>query len=195
MKTVIYNAQGERVVALNYAIESFKQDPKKFFPPWEASMIASDIEYRNPKVVNGQLIEKTRVELVEEGIETLHEGEILRFKVMSLTEGGAPVEAEEKEIIFVPRPAEMLKPVWESPEWVESATEEEIAEHNLSKAKLFYSKEKEYYELVDLDYELELVTEEEMQEVKAYMRAINPYYSHLRMTRIAERPLIFDRYK
>ena len=59
--------------------EAFKSNPVEFYPDWNnQTMLYSLNEVVHPKLVNGEIVEKTRLELVKEGVEQLNSNEIIR---------------------------------------------------------------------------------------------------------------------
>ena len=77
----IYNKNSLEIVAKPFItdFEAFKNNPVEFYPDWDGqTMIYSLNEVVHPKLVNGEIVEKTRLELVKEGIETLHLNELLK---------------------------------------------------------------------------------------------------------------------
>lgn len=77
----IYNKNSLEIVAKPYItdVETFKSNPTEFYPDWNGqSMLYSLNEVVHPKLVDGEIVEKTRLELVKEGIETLHSNELLK---------------------------------------------------------------------------------------------------------------------
>lgn len=187
--THIYNKDLQKLVSLNYSIEVFKKQPNLCYPDWTPDMYATEVSFRHPKIVNDSLEEKTRIELVEEGIEELRDGEVLRFKVQPLSEDNS----QEKEIAYIPCPEGILKPKWVSPEWVEDATEEEIAEHNFKESVKFYNEELDFASKATAELACNIITEEMFEDVRLYMKAIDPY-SQAKTISSIQRPSIFDRY-
>lgn len=77
----IYDKNSLKILAKPYIMgfESFKENPAEFYPDWNnQTMLYSLNEVVHPKLVNGEIVEKTRLELVKEGIETLHLNELLK---------------------------------------------------------------------------------------------------------------------
>lgn len=59
--------------------EAFKSNPVEFYPDWNGqSMLYSLNEVVHPKLVDGAIVEKTRLELVKEGVEHLNNNELIR---------------------------------------------------------------------------------------------------------------------
>lgn len=178
---IIYIYKNTTLIAKPQAktMEEFKNNPTGFFPSWTNDMTASEVEFRNPKLIDGQLVEKTRLDLVLEGSEQLAEGEII----------------QGTEIITIPRPSEMLKPVWVVAEWVESATQEEIEEHNFKESVIFYNSELEFASKATAELACEIIDQDTFESVKEYMRAIDPYSQVSRKVfSRPQRPPVFDRY-
>lgn len=178
IKTYIYDSSAKKLATLNYSLEEFVDKPAIYYPNWTNDMIASEIEFRNPKLVDGYLVEKTRLDLVLEGSEQLNEGEVI----------------QGTEIITIPRPSEMLKPVWVVAEWVESATQEEIEEHEFQQSVTFYNSELEFASKATAELACEIIDQDTFESVKAYMRAIDPYGQPMRAFSAPVRPSIFDKY-
>ncbi|MGL5710935.1 MAG: hypothetical protein ACRCW9_08880 [Cetobacterium sp.] len=104
--------------------ETFKSNPSSFYPDWSIeNHLASEIEFQNPIIVDNQIREKTREELIllDNKIELLQDGEYI----------------ENNQIISVETPDNLFKKVWnkEINAWEEGVTPEEI--------------EKEMYRLFD----------------------------------------------
>lgn len=95
--------------------ETFKSNPIGFYPEWDVqNHLASQIEFQNPVIINNQIREKTREELIllDNKIELLVDGEYV----------------ENNQIIIVEAPENMLKKVWskETNTWEEGANQEDI---------------------------------------------------------------------
>ena len=81
MIITIYNKNSLEIVAKPFItdFEAFKKNPTEFYPDWNGqTMIYSLNEIVHPKLVDGEIIEKTRLELVKEGIEQLNSNELIR---------------------------------------------------------------------------------------------------------------------
>lgn len=77
----IYNKNILEIIARPFItdIEAFKNNPRGFYPDWNGQLMAySHNEFIHPKLVDGEIVEKTRLELVKEGIEKLDSNEIIR---------------------------------------------------------------------------------------------------------------------
>lgn len=77
----IYNKNTLEVIARPYVtnVEDFNNNPTEFYPDWNGQLMAySHNEFVHPKLVDGGIVEKTRVELVKEGVEKLDSNEIIR---------------------------------------------------------------------------------------------------------------------
>ena len=95
--------------------ETFKSNPIGFYPEWDVqNHLASQIEFQNPIIINNQIREKTREELIllDNKIELLVDGEYV----------------ENNQIIIIEAPENMLKKVWnkETNTWEEGANQEDI---------------------------------------------------------------------
>lgn len=80
-KVVIYKKDTLEVIGRPYVtnIEEFNNNPVEFYPDWNNQiMIYTLNEVMHPKLVDGEIVEKTRLELVKEGIETLNPNELLK---------------------------------------------------------------------------------------------------------------------
>ena len=80
-RVVIYKKDTLEIIARPYVtnIEEFENNPTKFYPNWNSQLMLYSLnEIKYPKLVDGEIIEKTRFELVKEGIETLHSNELLK---------------------------------------------------------------------------------------------------------------------
>lgn len=77
----IYDKNSLQIVAKPFItdFEAFKENPAEFYPDWNGqTMIYSLNEVVHPKLVDGEIVEKTRLELVKEGIEQLNSNELIR---------------------------------------------------------------------------------------------------------------------
>lgn len=77
----IYNKNSLEIVAKPYItdVEAFKSNPTEFYPDWNGQLMVYTLnEVMHPKLVDGEIIEKTRLELVKEGIEQLNSNELIR---------------------------------------------------------------------------------------------------------------------
>lgn len=155
----------------------FQSNPKAFYPDWTNDLIVSETEFRYPKLVDGILIEKTTEELKLEGIMKLSEGDIVF----------------DGKVVNIEKP-DGVKVVWDIDGWVETATIEEIEEHNFKKALNFYNEELEFAGKAATEFACEIIAKSTFDEVKEYMKAIDPtvvvkgYY-------VPNRPSIFDKYQ
>lgn len=129
-------------------LEEFKENPTKFYPDWDNTMYATLEKYNNPILDKEMIREKTREELIvlDNKTELLEEGEILK----------------NREIKKVEKP-EGYKIEWQSPNWVETITREELVEIRKDKI-LEYSKLEEDKKLLESSKfstleEIELVVE------------------------------------
>lgn len=128
--------------------EEFKKNPVLFYPDWDNTMYAALEKYNNPILDNAVIREKTREELIllDNKIELLEDGEII----------------ENREIKKIEKP-EGYKLEWQSPNWVETITREELT--GLRKDKILeYSKLEEDKKLLESSKfstleEIELVVE------------------------------------
>ena len=130
----IYNKDLE-IIAQPYinSMEEFKENPVLFYPDWDNTMYATLEKYNNPILDNAVIREKTREELIllDNKIELLEEGEIL----------------ENREIKKIEKP-EGYKLEWQSPNWVETITREELVAIRKDKI-LEYSKLEEDKKLLE----------------------------------------------
>ena len=115
----IYDIKTLAVVAKPIATtyEEFKNEPVKFYPDWDkVNHLGSSIMFQNPIIINDQIREKSRQELIliDENLSLLQSGEYI----------------ENEAIIKVEAPKEFLKPIWdkEFKVWHESVTIEEHEE-------------------------------------------------------------------
>lgn len=176
--THIYNKDLKKIISLNYSLNTFKKQPNLCYPDWTSDMIATEKHFSNPKIVDGTLEEKTRVDLVNEGLEELRLGEVI----------------QGDEIIYIPCPAGLFKPKWESPEWVEEATEEEIEIILFDESVKFYNEELEFAAKASAELMCEIITLEMYEDVKSYMQAIDPYGQPMRAYSAPQRPELFNKY-
>ncbi|MGL5965021.1 MAG: hypothetical protein ACRCZ9_05105 [Fusobacteriaceae bacterium] len=130
---------------------------------------------------DGTLREATQKELYETGLYELHEGELFS--------GDKIVTKYDFEI-----PQELKKPDfdYEKLVWIETATQEEIEEIELQDSILFYNKELDLASKANFEYICNLITDEQIEEVKNYIIAIEPFKSGFLAN--VKRPDIFSRY-
>ena len=108
----IYNKQASHIISLNGDIKDFMINPTKYYPDWDIkNNIATEIEYKNPIIKNGIIREKDNYELYLEGKYKLVDGEVI----------------SNGEIEYIPKP-QGYKIEWINSEWVETITDEELAE-------------------------------------------------------------------
>ncbi|MGL5049333.1 MAG: hypothetical protein ACRC6E_01705 [Fusobacteriaceae bacterium] len=174
--TVIYNKNLQKLASLNYELEVFKAQPTLCYPKWTNDMYATERDFNHPKLVDGVIVEKTQEELKLESIIPLQDGEII----------------ENNAIITKEKPTG-YKVEWITPNWVETATDEEIAEIVLNESIGFYNEELTFASKATAELACTIISELEFEDVKAYMKAIDPY-SVTKLTR-PPRPSIFDKYK
>ncbi|MGL5963423.1 MAG: hypothetical protein ACRCZ2_03355, partial [Fusobacteriaceae bacterium] len=159
MKIYIYKLEQEPKLIARPQAESFSEfqsNPKSFYPDWTDDLIASEIEFRYPKLVEGILAEKTQEELKVEGILKLSEGDIVF----------------DGKVVNIEKP-DGVKVVWDIDGWVETATIEEIEEHNFKKALNFYNEELEFAGKAATEFACEIIAKSTFDEVKEYMKAID----------------------
>ena len=80
-RVVIYKKDTLEIIARPYVtnVEDFNNNPVEFYPDWNGQLMVYTLnEFIHPKLVDGEIVEKTRLELVKEGIETLHSNELLK---------------------------------------------------------------------------------------------------------------------
>lgn len=176
--THIYNKDLKKIISLNYSLDTFKKQPNLCYPDWTSDMIATEKHFSNPKIVDGTLEEKTRVDLVNEGLEELRLGEVI----------------QGDEIIYIPCPAGLFKPKWVSPEWIEEATEEEIEIILFDESVKFYNKELDFASKATAELACNIITEEMFEDVRLYMKAIDPYAQPMRAFSTPQRPELFNKY-
>ncbi|MGL5229953.1 MAG: hypothetical protein ACRC8F_03935 [Cetobacterium sp.] len=95
--------------------ETFKSNPSSFYPDWSIeNHLASEIEFQNPIIIDSQIREKTREELIllDNKTELLRDGEYI----------------ENNKIIKIEAPDHLFKKIWnkETNSWCEGLTPEEI---------------------------------------------------------------------
>lgn len=119
MIVYIYDIKTLQIVAKPYAkeYELFKEKPNEFYPDWnKKNHLGSFIMFQNPIIIDNQIREKTRQELIiiDGKLSLLHPGEYV----------------ENGNLIKIEVPKEFLKPVWDKElrVWYESATPEEYEE-------------------------------------------------------------------
>lgn len=77
----IYDKNSLQIVAKPFItdFEAFKSNPVEFYPDWNGQLMLYSLnEVVHPKLVDGEIVEKTRLELVKEGIEQLNSNELIR---------------------------------------------------------------------------------------------------------------------
>ncbi|MEG2347382.1 MAG: hypothetical protein RSB50_06845 [Cetobacterium sp.] len=109
----IYDIKTLQVVArpIVESYDDFKKNPIKFYPNWRIdNNISSEIEFNDPKLLNGIIFEKTREDkiLMDHKLELLLDGEIMK----------------DNKILVVPKP-NGYNIQWINQEWIETATLEE----------------------------------------------------------------------
>lgn len=135
---------------------------------------------------DGTLREATDKELIDKGICSLAENEVL-------------VGDSVKFIYEFPVPEGMAKPVFnkETLKWEETATAEEIAEYAFKQSVSFYNSELDFASKATAELVCEIITPEMYEDVKSYMKAIDPYAPKkmsARKLKAISRPSVFDRY-
>lgn len=89
-------------------------------------------------------------------------------------------------------PEGFTMPEYNGSEWVETATEEDIFKSRVA----FYNSELEFASKATAELACEIITQESYNEVKSYMKAIDPYAPKMfSMKSSVQRPNVFDRYK
>lgn len=140
---------------------------------------------RHPFLENGKLREATDKELLDKGLYTLSENEVLVGDFI-------------KMIYEFPIPEEMAKPVFnkEVLKWEETATQPEIDEHRFKQSVAFYNSELEFASKATAELACEIISPEMYNDVKSYMKAIDPYAQpNVAVFALKiNRPSIFDRY-
>jgi hypothetical protein len=109
MQLYIYDKTTLQIAGRPYVkdYKAFELNPSKFYPSFNPEIhIAKTVEIQNPKLENDDIIEKTRVDLVKEGAQSLYDGEVL----------------VDNEIMYTPAPEGLLKAQWTGTEWIEAAT-------------------------------------------------------------------------
>lgn len=95
-------------------------------------------------------------------------------------------------------PDGMLRAVWnyDLNIWEETATQEEIELHEFNIARDFYNSELEFASKATAELACEIITPEMYDDVRSYMRAIDPYaQKKTRTMSTIQRPTVFDKYK
>ena len=115
----IYDIKTLQIIASPCAKEYkvFREKPNDFYPAWDnENHLGSSIMFQNPIIIDNQIREKTRQELI------LIDGKL------SLLQSGEYIE--NGSLIKVEAPKEFLKPSWDKElrTWYESATFEEYEE-------------------------------------------------------------------
>ncbi|MGL4653900.1 hypothetical protein [Cetobacterium sp.] len=108
--------------------------------------------------------ESTRYERIRDGVSSLFENEFIKDGVIYNILDFKQIEgAIKQEFDF------------DKMEWIETATEEEKRNSEMLKYKNFYLKELQLSTLAQIEFEVGLLTEQEYNNIKFYIRAINPY--------------------
>lgn len=135
-------------------------------------------------IQDGAIVKKTRDMLVSDGIEELFENEYLKNGL----------------IVTIPKsPKDIVKPIFnkDTDKWEETATAEEIAEHAFRQSVAFYNSELDFASKATAELACEIITPEMYEDVKSYMKAIDPYAPKkmsARKLKAISRPSVFDRY-
>jgi hypothetical protein len=79
-------------------------------------------------------------------------------------------------------------------EWIETATEEEITENVFIESVRFYNAELEFASKATAELACDIITAEMFEDVKLYMKSIDPY-AETQSTLTISRPPVFDRYQ
>lgn len=119
MIVYVYDIKTLQIIAKPHVKEYdlFREKPNDFYPTWNKEKhLGSSIMFQNPIIIDNQIREKTRQELIiiDEKLSLLQLGEYV----------------EDGNLIKIEAPKEFLKPVWdkELKAWYESATIEEYEE-------------------------------------------------------------------
>ncbi|MGL5057267.1 MAG: hypothetical protein ACRC6A_07890 [Fusobacteriaceae bacterium] len=136
-------------------------------------------------VEDGKIIPKTREMLVVSGIEPLQHNEYIKSSSLKV------IPRKQKN---------MYKPefCFNSEEWVETATQDEIINLKWKEKCLFYNQELAFASKALTELKCNIISQENFEEVKWYMQSIDPYaetYKHTKINMKLERPLIFERYE
>lgn len=175
----IYNQNLMYVESNPYTLELLEQKGlviTDVCPLFQSDWWATNDFFSNPKIQDGCIVDKSVEDLKIEGIIPLEDGEVIL----------------EQKVVVIPKP-NGYKIQWESPNWVEKATEEEIEEIEFNASVSFYNSELEFASKATAELLCEIITADMFEDVKLYMRAIDPY-SQKQFAKIS-RPLLFDKYK
>ena len=110
-------------------------DPSKYYPKYNGKTMAYGeygIEYPIYDNTNNVIREKTRIEKINDGNDSLLDGEIIK----------------DGSIVTVLASTEFLKPSWDGTEWIESATEQDIADHITSIKTAYFSLVDQYKKII-----------------------------------------------
>ncbi|MGL5717717.1 MAG: hypothetical protein ACRCX2_32195 [Paraclostridium sp.] len=108
----IYNQNLEYIDSIPRSMSQVEEfGISTLYPKWQTNWYLSEIKYNYPKLESGNLVEKTTEELKLEGIISLQDGEVII----------------NNELVVKPKP-NGVKIEWQSPNWVETATQEEKEE-------------------------------------------------------------------
>ncbi|MGL5100374.1 MAG: hypothetical protein ACRC6B_10180 [Fusobacteriaceae bacterium] len=174
----IYDNNLKFIMALNNTFTELEQANttiKESYPDFQPNWYATETFFNYPKLVNGVLVEKTQEELKLELIIPLVDGEFI----------------QDNKIITIDKP-EGYNIIWQNNKWIELATEEEIQEINYKDSVDFYNEELAFASKATAELACTIISELEFEDVKAYMKAIEPY-SITKLSR-PPRPSIFNRY-
>lgn len=180
----IYNSELIHVETNPYTFELLKSKGLEIIdicPQFKSDWWATEDFISHPKIKDDMLVEKSVDELKIEGVIPLVDGEVIANGILEI----------------IPKP-NGYKIEWVNFEWKETATEEEISEIEFNKSVDFYNAELEFASKATAELGCEIITVEEYQPVKDYMKAIDPYnkpISRAVSLKSITRPSIFNKYK
>ena len=113
----IYIYQNNKLIAgiIAPSLQEFNENPTKFYPPLpEGIFVTSEIKYDYPIIEGNTVRNKTREEriVIDDELSLLFEGEAI----------------QNNSIALIPKPTNLIKPIWSYPNWNEGATLEESKE-------------------------------------------------------------------
>lgn len=146
----------------------------------------------HPKLTDNGLVEATAKDLLDKGMYRLADNEVL-------------VGEDVKMLYEFPIPEELVKPAlnYETLTWEETATPEELEEAAWDAEVVFYNEELDFASKAHAELACEIITAEMFEEVKLYMKEIDPYRITKKKKKKGkatvkasrpQRPPVFDRY-
>lgn len=129
----IYIYQKNKLIAgiIAPSLQEFNENPTKFYPHLpEGIFVTSEFKYDYPMIEGSTVRNKNREErvILDNELNLLQNGEIV----------------SDNKIVTIEKPTNLYKPLWQSPNWIESATLDEVKE--LKRVELKNHRDEEIYE-------------------------------------------------